>query len=200
MLKTFHSKYNGKLELRQVQGKKVLDTRHTNFGYGSLDVLWKEIFQRFKIPPFKQSLILGVGAGNVIQRLRDVHDDGRIYAIDIDPIIIRIALKEFGLAKTADLEIQCTDADQYIRKTRRAFDIIVIDLFCDQTMPEFLNDLKFWSCAFKRIQPDGAILWNTNHTADDIKQIKRMARNMKMRVDVLKSKNNWNTVYRFRKL
>lgn len=71
MRKTYHSKYNGLLELRKFQGKKVLDTAHTNFGYGCLDALWQEVFQKFKIPTFNQSLVLGIGAGNIIWRIRD---------------------------------------------------------------------------------------------------------------------------------
>ncbi len=198
MRKTFHSEYNGQLELRSIQGKKVLDTAHTNFGYGSLDALWQEVFQRFKIPTFNQSLVLGIGAGNVIWRIRDQQDQGKIYGVDIDPVIIRIASKEFGLSECPHVQTMQADANRFVRSTRRKFDLIVIDLFCDHLMPEFLQEEDFWRITFQRLTPSGCVLWNTNHTAEQIKRIQHMGRTMGMRVEVLKSKNQWNTVYRFR--
>lgn len=121
-----------------------------------------------------------------------------MYGVDIDPVIIRIASKEFGLSECPHVQTMQADANRFMRSTRRKFDLIVIDLFCDHLMPEFLQEEDFWRITFQRLTPLGCVLWNTNHTANQIKNMQRMARTMGMRVEVLKSKNKWNMVYRFR--
>lgn len=199
MLKRFRSKYNGLLEVRTIHGVKVLDTENTNFGYGSLDQLWQETFARFKTKPFDQALVLGLGAGNVIQLIREKHPQGSIFAVDIDPVIVQLAGKEFGLDHWPDVHLICTDALDYICATRRRFDTIIIDLFCDQHLPDFLEHAAFWLFVSRRLQPQGSIVWNTNHTSEQTKAFQKIARHLALNVRVLKSQNGWNTVYRISK-
>jgi spermidine synthase len=199
MPKTYRSKYNGRLELQKIGGKKILNTDHTNFGYGSLDTLWIEAFGRFPVAPFEQCLVLGIGAGNVIWRIREKQPQGRIFCVDIDPLIIHIASKEFGLSECPDVHTIQADANRYMRTTRRRFDIIIIDLFCDQHLPDFLEQAAFWLFVSRRLQPQGSIVWNTNHTSEQTKAFQKIARHLALNVRVLKSQNGWNTVYRISK-
>ena len=107
-------------------------------------------------------LILGVAGGSVIKTLVDeIKFKGKIIGVEIDGDIIAIAYEYFQLDKIPNLEIVIDDAFEYVLKTKLKYDLIIIDIFQDTTMPNFLFEDFFIQRINSLLNLNGFILFNT---------------------------------------
>jgi len=81
--------------------------------------------------------------------------------VEIDPEIIKIANDYFQLQNIPNLEIIIDDAFEFVLKTKEKYDLIIIDIFQDSTMPNFLFEQFFVGRLGEILQPNGYILFNT---------------------------------------
>jgi len=153
------------LEVTYINGKLVLDSLNTNYSYGNLQRILKKglkIIGFEKIKSMKSILVLGVAGGSVIRTLVDeIEFKGRITGVEIDPSIIEIANSYFKLDDIPNLDIVIDDASNYVLKTNTKFDLIIIDVFADTKMPDFLFEFFFVSRTCYLLNPKGHILFNT---------------------------------------
>ncbi|AIG29670.1 methyltransferase domain-containing protein [Flavobacterium psychrophilum] len=169
------SSINKNLEITWNNGQLVLDSKNTNFSYGSLQKVLhfglKEVgFERIK--SFKNILVLGVAGGSVIKTLIDeIQYEGEITGIEIDPKTIIFANKYFGLDKIKNLQITITDAKKFITGTKETYHLIIIDIFEDDIMPAFLFENEFISNILKILKANSYVVFNTivNNNADEIR-------------------------------
>ncbi|EKT4520110.1 spermine/spermidine synthase domain-containing protein [Flavobacterium psychrophilum] len=169
------SSINKNLEITWNNGQLVLDSKNTNFSYGSLQKVLhfglKEVgFERIK--SFKNILVLGVAGGSVIKTLIDeIQYEGEITGIEIDPKTIIFANKYFGLDKIKNLQITITDAKKFITGTKETYHLIIIDIFEDDIMPTFLFENEFISNILKILKANSYVVFNTivNNNADEIR-------------------------------
>ncbi|MBC7525705.1 MAG: fused MFS/spermidine synthase [Flavobacterium sp.] len=153
------------LEVTWNNGKLVLDSKNTNYSYGSLQsILRKGLryigFERIK--KFNSILVLGVAGGSVIKTLVDeIKYKGKITGVEVDAAIITIANEYFKLNEVKNLEIIIDDAFEYVLKTKDKYDLIIIDIFQDMVMPNFLFEDFFINRINFLINPNGFILFNT---------------------------------------
>lgn len=157
-----HSNINGNIEITYINGKKVLDSENANYSYGSLQKVMHFALQKIDITHINSILILGLGGGSVIETLRKhFYFKGCITAIDIDPIMIHIAANEYGICSNKNTQILCEDASIYMSYCSTNFDLIIIDLFVDTTIPQQFLEATFWNQILEHISPEGIILFNT---------------------------------------
>ena len=153
------------LEVTWNNGELVLDSLNTNYSYGSLQrILRKGLkyigFERIK--KFNNILILGVAGGSVIKTLVDeIKYKGKITGVEIDPNVITIANKYFHLDDIKNLEIHIDDAFEFVLKTKEKYDLIIIDIFQDTKMPNFLFEDFFINRVNFLLNFEGFILFNT---------------------------------------
>jgi len=103
-----------------------------------------------------------LGGGSVLKTIRnEFHFSGNITAVDIDPVIIQIADEEFGITSNENTNIICSDAYDYVSNSSNKFDLIIIDLFTDNEVPEKFLSLEFWREIINKIEVDGYIIFNT---------------------------------------
>ena len=159
------SEINTSLEVTWNNGQLVLDSKNTNYSYGSLQRVMRIGLAHIGsnvVKKSKSALILGVAGGSVIQTLRDEFDfKGKITGVELDKKIIEIANNYFGLNKFNDVEIINDDAQNFISKTKAKYDLIVIDVFQDNIMPDFLFEENFINNLKKILDKNGNILFNT---------------------------------------
>lgn len=178
------------LEVTWNNGELVLDSENTNYSFGSLQrILRKGLkyigFERIK--KFNSVLVLGVAGGSVIRTLVDeIKYKGTITGVEIDEEIIKLAKDYFKLDKIKNLELVQDDAFEYVLKTKQKYDLIVIDIFQDTTMPNFLFEDFFINRIHFLLNLDGFILFNT------------MVLNEKDRVRNLKYKSGFDAKYSLR--
>jgi len=167
------SKISQTLEVTWTDGELVLDSKNTNYSYGSLQrILRKGLnFIGFKrIKTMNHILVLGVAGGSVIKTLVDeIHFEGKITGVEIDKAIIEIANEYFNLDKIGNLEIN--DAFEFVLKTKDKYDLIIIDVFQDTKMPSFLFESFFLERICHLLHSKGFILFNTMVLNEKQKQL-----------------------------
>ena len=153
------------LEVTWNNGELVLDSKNTNYSYGSLQRILKKGLKYIgyeRIKKFESILILGVAGGSVIKTLvDDVKFKGKITGVELDAEIIEIAKKYFKLDEIKNLELHLDDAFEFVLKTKSNYDLIIIDIFQDTKMPNFLFEDFFINRINFLLNPEGFILFNT---------------------------------------
>lgn len=156
---------NKTIEITWTNGQIVLDTENTNYSYGSLQRILRYGLKNIgfeKIAKMDSILLLGVAGGSVIKTLIDeIKFKGKITGVEIDPEMIEIANKFFNLNKISNLDMVIDDAFDYVLKTNAFFDLIIIDVFEDAYMPNFLFENYFSKRVGAMLQSSGFILFNT---------------------------------------
>lgn len=153
------------LEVTWNNGELVLDSKNTNYSFGSLQRILRKGLKYIgyeRIRNFKNILVLGVAAGSVIKTLVDeIKFEGKIIGVEIDKEIITIANDYFKLDTIPNLEIIIDDAFEFVLKTKDKYDLIIIDIFQDTTMPNFLFEDFFINRINYLLKTNGFILFNT---------------------------------------
>jgi len=158
------------LEITWTNGELVLDSKNTNYSYGSLQRILRKGLDSigFKtILKMEHILVLGVAGGSVIKTLtEEIKFKGKITGVEIDSEIIKIANSYFNLDKIPNLGIVIDDAFEFVLKTKNKYDLIIIDIFQDTTMPNFLFEEFFQNRTCFLLKNKGIILFNTMCLSD----------------------------------
>ena len=153
------------LEVTWNNGELVLDSKNTNYSYGSLQRILRKGLKYIgfeRIRNFESVLVLGVAGGSVIKTLVDeIKYKGKITGVEIDAKVIEIANQYFELDKIKNLEIVIDDAFEFMLKTKSKYDLIIIDIFEDTIMPNFLFQDFFINRINFLLNINGFILFNT---------------------------------------
>ena len=159
------SVYSKNLEVTWNNGYLVLDSENTNYSYGSLQRVLKKGLKYIgydRIRNFQSILVLGVAGGSVIETLKkEIKFEGQITGVEIDPIVVELATKYFGLGKYNNVSIVIDDAFEFVLKSKEKYDLIIIDIFQDTTMPNFLFEDFFINRINFLLKVNGFILFNT---------------------------------------
>ena len=167
-----NSTVSSSIEITWNNGQLVIDSKNTNYSYGSLQRILRRGLQSIGFKNIKDSnsiLVLGIAGGSVIKTLvNEIEFKGEITGVEIDPEIISLADKYFKLNEIQNLTIIIEDANQFVQKTNKTFDLIIIDIFQDNSMPEFLFETVFIENTKSLLIPGGYLLFNTMiHTKSD---------------------------------
>jgi len=153
------------LEVSWNNGELVLDSKNTNYSYGSLQRILRKGLKYIgfeRIRNFESILVLGVAGGSVIKTLsEEIKFKGKITGVEIDENVITIANQYFDLNKIPNLEIIIDDAFEYVLRTKEKYDLIIIDIFEDTNMPNFLFQDFFIQRINSLLNLNGFILFNT---------------------------------------
>lgn len=167
------STVSGDLKVVISDGKLVLNSSHANYSYGSLQRILEKGLKRIGKPAVKEMssvLLLGVAAGSVIQSLYEKYEfTGRLKGIEIDEKIISLANRYFGLSDYQQVKIVMADAQRFVQQTALTFDLIIVDIFQDVHMPDFLFQEEFTSHIKQLLNINGYILFNTMVTEESHK-------------------------------
>jgi spermidine synthase len=82
------------------------------------------------LPParLRRVLILGLGGGSAARLARALAPRARIVGVEIDPQVVALARRWFGLGELA-LEVVQADAERYLARARERFDAVLEDVF-----------------------------------------------------------------------
>jgi spermidine synthase len=153
------------IEVTWANGELVLDSENTNYSYGSLQRILRYGLRTIgykNILEMDHILLLGVAGGSVIKTLVDeIEYKSKITGVEIDPDIIQIANQYFNLDQIKQLEIIIDDAFEFVLKTKEQYNLIIIDVFEDVKMPNFLFEKFFSDRVCSLLKNRGFILFNT---------------------------------------
>ena len=190
------SEFNDTLEITWYNGKKYLNTKNANYSYGSLQEILKTGLKKINLTNCNTILVLGLGGGSVIETLQqDFNFQGHITALDIDPVILKIAANEFNITESKNLTIVCEDAFSFMKENNKQFDLIIIDLYIDILVPSVFLELPFWEHIIKANSKN--ILFNAsleNTENDKIAAIITMLSIQNFEIEKLEKVQDTNTL------
>lgn len=161
LLRTYTSAISQKLKIYWKKDKKILDTKNANYSYDGLQEVLNRGLDQIPIESIESVLILGMGAGCVVDSLRNkFFYYGPVLGVELDPVVIEIAEKEFGISEFRDVEIIQADAKKFLRKHPHQYDLIVIDVFVDIQVPRKFYSERFWNKVENCVTTDGFVLFN----------------------------------------
>ena len=158
------SKISQSLEVTLYNGKTLLNTKNTNYSYGSLQTVLKKALTtigKSEISKMDNILVLGVAGGSVVQTLvTDFEFTKNIIGIELDTEIIEIANSYFNLDKIRNFKCIIADAEEFVKTDKNTYNLIIIDIFKDTEMPEFLFQENFITNIKERLHNRSYIIFN----------------------------------------
>jgi spermidine synthase len=131
--------------------------------------------------PQEDVLIIGLGGGGMIHFLTHLDPGIRIDAVEIDPLVVRLADEFFGVRAGGNLNIVTADGVKFIADGEKKYDAIYMDAFLkpspdtdDTGAPLSLRTSRFYQQIQQRLKPGGVAAFNLNPhdgLADDIRAI-----------------------------
>lgn len=101
-------------------------------------------------------LLIGCGGGTLGTMLARA---GRsVTIVDIDPLSFALARQHFYLP--AEVVCHVEDGRVYLENNRDEFDVIIVDAYIDNTIPQQLTCLDFFDLVAKRLSKSGVMLFN----------------------------------------
>lgn len=177
-LATYNSSLSGKLEVWMVNGKLVLNSAHANQSYDSLHHVFAQVFDEIQLAnqPVRNALLLGLGAGSVPALIEEeLVMNCKITAVEKDPLMIELGKKYFDLNRFKHLQIVLDDALHYVASCKKQFELIIIDLFVDDHVPEPFTDEVFLTDLNRLLSNEGFVLFNMIvQTPSQLEQFKRV--------------------------
>jgi spermidine synthase len=104
--------------------------------------------------------VVGMGGGSMPMFLRAVLPDAHIDVVDIDPDVVDVAKRFFGFREDGRMRAYATDGRRFIEAKRPAYDVIFLDAYGPNSIPEHLGTLEFLEAVRARLAPGGVVVGN----------------------------------------
>ena len=157
------SSYSGDLEILLSRGRLALCTSNAMYSFDDLYLNFRKTFSSVKISEFKTDrvLLLGTGLLSVPYLLEKIHKKHfSCKAVDIDPIITEAAAL-YALPKLkSKIELICADAAEFVLVESEKFDLIVVDIFIDDTVPAIFEKEEFLNSLLNLLSKNGLLMYN----------------------------------------
>jgi spermidine synthase len=162
-VETTSSSYNDYLHVLISKGRYQLCTPNAIYSYGDKYDNYRLSFEALDLERRvdQQVLVLGLGLGSIPYMLERVFNKRYDYTcVEIDPAVIALASKYVLDDLQSCMDIVQADAYIYVHSTSERYDIICVDLFIDDQIPEDFRDPSFLDALDEILAVDGVILFN----------------------------------------
>ena len=116
-------------------------------------------------PAAKDVLFVGGGGFSGPKNFLNMYSDVRVDVVEIDPDVISAARNYFNLPPDnvtgSRLMIYNDDARNFLSKTEKKYDLIILDAFSKNYVPFHLLTLEYFQLLDKRLSSDGVIISNS---------------------------------------
>ena len=170
------SDFNDHLEVLISKGRYQLCTENAIYSY---DDLYDNYFRAFQILlkdnwEFNKVLILGLGLGSIPSMLEKKYGVKTDYtAVEIDEEVVRMAHRYVLHELTSNITVYTTDAQIFVNQHEEIYDLICVDLFVDDIIPNKFQTTKFLQSVKKLLSPKGVVMYNRlSRTDEDLKKTK----------------------------
>jgi predicted O-methyltransferase YrrM len=106
--------------------------------------------------PGKNVLMIGCGGGTLGTML--ARAGRRVSIVDIDPVSFTLAKRYFGLPRNVACHVG--DGLAFMQKTRQRYDIVIIDAFAGENIPDHLKGAAIFEAIVRCLRKDGVALAN----------------------------------------
>ena len=172
-----HASKFGVIKLRYRKRSRTLTyeqkggNQSTTDGYGvSLDAHIHALYGLALQQPGKRVLMIGCAGGTLGTML--ARAGKRVSIVDIDKASFRLAKRYFGLPRSVSCHVG--DGLDFMQKTRRRYDALIIDAFIGENIPAHLKGAAIYQAARRCLRKNGVVFVNvcldrrSDSTADTI--------------------------------
>jgi spermidine synthase len=147
--------FDGSMETRMSLANPLLG--HFEYTeYFQMPWLWNTNIQRV--------LTVGLGGGRVHRAFGLYFPEVHVDAVEIDPVVVRVAEQYFGIQATTNLAIHVSDGRVFLRRAQRRYDVIIVDAYTANRygsfIPHHLATREFFEMARDRLPEDGVLAYN----------------------------------------
>jgi spermidine synthase len=165
--------------LRLNEGQGIHSVWHTtDLNYGGP---WQEflIAPFFNAPPYQigqvnNMAIIGLAAGTVARQATAVFGDIPIDGFEIDPAIIAVGRKYFGMT-ILNLNAIPQDGRVGLDQSSKSYTIIAVDAYRPPYIPPHLTTQEFFQTAWDHLTSDGVLVVNVGRSPTDRKLVDQIA-------------------------
>ncbi len=108
----------------------------------------------------RRVLVVGLGGGTIPSFLHKHYPRTRIDAVEIDPVVVDVAQRFFGVREDENLRLHVDDGRKFIERCREPYDIIFLDAFGADSIPYDLATREFLLAVRKALTPEGVVVGN----------------------------------------
>ncbi|HMR86658.1 MAG TPA: fused MFS/spermidine synthase [Saprospiraceae bacterium] len=170
-METIQSDYNEMLHVFLKDGRFQLCTANAIYSYGDKYDNFRRSFAQMDLDKMDidNVLLLGFGLGSIPFMLEKTFRKKYAYTgVEIDESIIYLASKYVLDELTSEIELIQADAYSYIYQTQMKYDLICVDIFVDDKIPEVFLDVDFLEAVTENLTDSGVIMFNhLAYTKDD---------------------------------
>ncbi len=112
-----------------------------------------------KIP--SDILLIGGGGGSIPKFIQKYFPETKIDVVEIDPEVDKISQNYFKFNPSKTTNIYNQDGRVYIKKTKKRYDVVMLDAFRGGYIPFHLLTKEFLEETKSKLKPNGIIISNT---------------------------------------
>jgi len=156
------SDLNPALHVCLVNGRYQLCTENAIYSYADLYDNFSGAFAKLNLKnqAIKKVLILGFGMASIPIILEKMGLDYSYTAVEIDEQVIYLASKYELPYLRSPVQMICADASQWVEIAEEHFDLIAVDIFLDDVIPDRFTQTSFLENTKNLLRPGGLLLYN----------------------------------------
>ncbi len=157
------SELNPHLYVSLKNGRLQLCTANAIYSYEDLYDNFTKTFHRFKkeLEIGEEVLILGFGLGSVPLIMERMFERSfQFTGIELDESVIYLANKYALPNLESPVQLITANAFAYVYQTTQKFDLIAMDVFLDDVIPEDFETTDFLEALKSLLKPNGVLLYN----------------------------------------
>lgn len=163
-LESTSSRYNEDLQLYLSKGRYQLRTPNAIYSFEDLYSNFGAAFRQLNLSflkPENPILLLGFGLGSIVQLLENQTGKTFVFhAVEVDEEILYLA-KKYTLPKMqSKIEFFCTDALAFLHHNKNQYQLICMDVFWDNVIPEAFDSEITLEDLHDTVMPGGVLLYN----------------------------------------
>jgi len=165
LLEKTNSPINGEITIYSLFGSPKMYIGGLLQSGGIVSDIWKKSLKTINNQQLtiNNVLILGLGCGTAAKIFSQKWPKAKIVGVEIDPEVIRLGKKYFGLTQTPNLKIICSDAIKAINNQQLAisnFDLVIVDLYLGEKIPPKSESLNFLKNLRNLLSKNGIVVFN----------------------------------------
>jgi spermidine synthase len=115
-------------------------------------------------PDPKRVLMAGLGGGSTQRAFQHYYTNVMVDTVEIDPVVVAVAKKYFGVTETLKHAIHTNDARVFLRRTTNIYDAIIMDAYATtrygSSVPPHLTTKEFFIIARDHLTTNGVVAYN----------------------------------------
>lgn len=124
-------------------------------------------------PAPRSVLMIGLGGGAMLKYLHLHLPSSDLTAVEINPHVIGMR-QDFHIPPDSErLRIVCTDGAAFVARPPALYDVILVDGFTGEGLPDALCSRGFYAHCRKALTPGGTLVANVQADADQTRQIRQ---------------------------